>query len=522
MQAAPLERTKQTATGFANLRNSEKHETNGETLEFTSLVKELRRNWSSRKSWSYDYRIQELNNLRRGMVELSDEIVQAVAEDLRKHVNEAFQSEVGLVVSEIDFAIDNLKSWMEPTRVSVPMYLHPSSGVIYKQPKGVALIVGAWNFPIHLTIIPLIAAIAAGCAVVVKPSEVTVVSSKVIEKLLTQYLDPDFIRCVQGGVPETTALLNQNWNHIFYTGNGAVGKIVGRAAAETLCSATLELGGKSPVYVSEHANVRVAARRVLGTKVFNNGQVCVAPDYAMVHESVVDQFNKELVKHYELWFRGSPETSASLTRFPNQRHWERVSSMVSENHGGRVLLGGMDKANPSECYMAPTVVLNPRHDSRMMQEEIFGPVLPVLTVKSLDEALDIINSKESSLASYIFTENSAEADRFLQFTNSGGSCVNDCLMHLGPSDLPFGGHSGGGSGVGTYHGKAGFDEFTHTRSTLHRTTWLDPDARYPPYNEKAVGAMRLLFLGSGIPSYVFTGMKVAAAGMAALAIKSRL
>jgi len=522
MATAPVVHLNRTERGFAAVRN-EMHqtETPQSSLDYSELVAELRNNFHTRKSYSYEYRVRELNNLRRGIVELQEEICAAVNKDLRKHIVEAYQGEILSIVTEIDFALNHLKEWMAPTKASTPLIAQPGSVVVNKQPKGVVLVIAPWNFPISLCFVPVVNAISAGCSVVVKPSEMTPESAKIIDRITKQYLDPDLFRCVLGGVHETTELLKQKWNHIFYTGNGAVGRIVAKAAAENLASYTLELGGKSPAYIAEDANVRVAARRVLGTKLFNNGQVCVAPDYVLVHEKVQKQFLDELKAHYEKTVGSNPIENQSLSRIVNERHFDRVAGLLKENHGGQVVLGGLDKAVRNEKFIPTTVVLNPSLDSSMMHEEIFGPVLPVLTVKGMDDALKIINTKESSLASYIYTESNDKADKFVKFTNSGGTCVNESIIHVAVNEVPFGGHSGGGSGVGSYHGLAGFNEFTHFRTVLNHRTWMDPDNRYPPYNAKDIKIFKLLYV-EGIPDHVKLGLKLLAAGAAISLIRSNL
>jgi len=492
-------------------------------LDYTDLVTEVRANFHTRKSYSYEYRVKELNNLKRAIKEREADILAAVQKDLRKHAVEAIQGEVVLILSEIEYALANLKQWMEPVNIRAPLHMQPGQLVTHKQPKGVALIISPWNYPIQLCFNPLVSAIAAGCAAVIKPSEMTPESAKLIEQIVTQYLDTDLYRVVQGAADETTALLKQRWNHIFYTGNGAVGRIVAHAAAESLSSCTLELGGKSPVYIAEDANVRVAARRILGTKLFNNGQTCVAPDYVAVHESVRDEFIDEVKKHMSEWLGSDIQKSESLARIVNVRHFDRIANLLKENHGGKIVEGGLERSDRNDKFIPPTLVLDPSLQSSLMHEELFGPVLPVLTVKGLDQALEIINSKESSLASYVFTENTATADKFIKFTNSGGTCVNDCLLHIASSEVPFGGHSGGGSGVGAYHGVAGFNEFTHFRGTFTHSTWMDPGNRYPPYKNSDVDMIRFLFIDSGIPPHLVTGLKViAAAGAAALVLRSSL
>jgi aldehyde dehydrogenase (NAD+) len=504
-----------TARGFASVRNDLQKTENSQHVSFSGLVEEVRANFNTRKSYSYEYRMKELQNLRRAFVERQNDILEAVKKDLRKHPVDGLQGEVILTLAEIDYAIKHLKEWMAPIVAPTPIHLQPGKSVTNKQPKGVALIIAPWNYPIQLTFAPLVSAIAAGCAAVIKPSELTPESAKITELIISQYLDNDLYRCVQGAVAETTALLKERWNHIFYTGNGAVGRIVARAAADSLASCTLELGGKSPVYVAEDANVRVAARRIIGTKLFNVGQTCVAPDYVAVHESVRDQLVTEMKKSLSDFLGTDYQKSDSLARIINHRHFDRIANLLKENHGGKVVEGGLDKADRNEKYLPPTLVVDPSLSSALMHEELFGPVLPIVTVSGIDQALDIINSKESSLASYVFTENTATADKFIKFTNSGGTCVNDCLMHITTPDMPFGGHSGGGSGVGSYHGFPGFNEFTHYRGTFTHSTWMDPSNRYPPYKEGDLKILRMLFIDSGIPPQLITGMKVLAAGAAA-------
>lgn len=518
--AAAVSAPTATARGLAAVRSGETE--TAQDIDFSGLVNEVRKNFHTRKSYPIEYRLKELANLRRGVLACEKEIMTAVNKDLRKHPIEAFQAEVALIIAELDYAVKNLKKWMEPVVTSTSVVMQPGKSVTYKQPKGVALIVAPWNYPVQLCLNPLISAIAAGCAAVIKPSEQTPESAKVLEKIVTQYLDQDLYRVVQGAVAETTALLKERWNHIFYTGNGHVGRLVSRAAADSLSSCTLELGGKSPVYVAPDANVRVAARRILGTKILNVGQTCVAPDYALVHSSVRDEFIAEMKKHATEWMGEDKQKCESLARIVNVRHFDRLAAALKENHGGKIVEGGLEKADRNDKFLPFTMVVDPSLDSTMMQEEIFGPILPIITVSSFEEALDIIGSKESSLASYIFTESPALADKFIQHTNSGGTSVNDCIMHIVSPEMPFGGHSGGGSGVGYYHGHAGFMDFTHLRGTYTHSTWLDPSNRYMPYKESDIGLLRLVLIGADIPPAVLTGMKLLAVGGLAMFLKSKI
>jgi len=482
---------------------------------YGKLLDRIHANFDTRKSFPYEYRVQQLNSLKRGLMAKQTLLMEAIAKDLlNKHPFESFQ-EVGVLATEIDYTLDNLSTWMAPESVPTPLFVQPGSNVIFKQPKGVVLIISPWNYPTILTMCPLINAIAAGCAAVIKPSELSPHSASVLERVIVEHLDPDLYVCVQGGVPETTALLKEKWNHILYTGNGKVGRTVAKAAAENLASYTLELGGKSPVYVSAHANIYVAARRILGCKLFNGGQTCLAPDYVLVHESVRDSFIAELRKHLKEWLGENPQTSDSFTRLIGTRHFDRVLAMLQDDHGGQVLEGGVEKADRDDRYIPPTLILDPKRDCALLQEEIFGPILPILTVKRMDEALKFVDSLDSPLAAYIFTEKTSEVETFIKMTKSGGTCVNDCMLHNFTSYMPLGGHSGGGSGVGCYRGVYGFKEFTHLRATYSHSTLLNPSIRYPPYQLQAIKLLDFYFFK--LTPSVLKSMKVLCfVGIAAL------
>jgi aldehyde dehydrogenase (NAD+) len=511
--------------GFAQTRTSlmQDEKNSPVNLNYGPLVEELRTSFSSRKTFSYEWRMKELSQLRRMVVENDKRICEAVMKDLGKHEVEAFQGETMAIVGEVDFAMKNLKSWMDTEFVTHPLTLKPGESKIVKQPKGVTLIIGPWNFPINLTFLPLVCAVSAGCAAIIKPSELSSHASQIIEELVHQYMDNSLYRVVQGAVAETTALLRERFDHIFYTGNGAVARVIMQAAAKHLTPLTLELGGKSPVYVHEDAKIDVAARRIMHTKLFNDGQVCIAPDYVLVHHKVKDQLIAALVKTLKTFHGEDPSKSTSLTKLINERHFDRVKSILDEKHGGKVIVGNMSTANRQAKYIPPTIVLDPSPTSRLLQEELFGPVLPIVTVNGLDEALKIINDKEASLASYVFTEDVGVEKKFIDHTTSGGTCVNDCVFHIASPHMPFGGI--GPSGMGAYHGKAGFDEFTHSRAVMWRSTWLDPDNRYPPYKAADVDVLRKIVIGPLIPPHVKTGLKVAAVAAGAYMVlggKSKL
>lgn len=486
-----------TASGLATARVSA--EAVKESVDVKPLFDDLRTSFATHKTYPYEWRIGQLCQMEKMLAESCDEIIAAVHADLRRPPSQSLLADVSSVLVEVRFAMRHLHEWMEPTVRPTPLTLKPAISRIDKQPKGVALIIGAWNFPFHVTFIPLVGAIASGCCVLLKPSEISANAASLIGKLVTKYLDTSCIKVVQGGIPETTALINLPFDHIFYTGNGAVAKVVLAAAAKNLTPVTLELGGKSPVYIDESANLQIAARRILDGKFFNAGQTCVAPDYILCNKKVLEPFLQLATKTIDAMFEGKPETSASFGRIINERHWERVSKLI-ETSDAKVVTGGLKSAKKEDRYIPPTILLNVSPSSALMHEETFGPVLSILPVESATEAIRFINSKERPLALYIFSESKAVTDDVLMRTHSGGVCVNDTIMHVANPELPFGGT--GPSGMGAHHGKASFDDFSHSRAVMIRGTWLDPGSRYPPYRAKDLSLLKKLLIGPLVPKSV--------------------
>jgi acyl-CoA reductase-like NAD-dependent aldehyde dehydrogenase len=375
---------------------------------------------------------------------------------------------------------------MKPRRVSAPVAVQPAKARIVPEPLGVVLIIAPWNYPFQLSIGPLIGAIAAGNCAILKPSEVASATSRVLAELVPKYLDRDCIAVVEGGVPETTALLAQELDHIFYTGNGAVGRIVMEAAAKHLTPVTLELGGKSPCIVDRDVDLTTAARRITWGKFFNAGQTCVAPDYLLVHESIKKPLLDKIASMIREFFGDDPQKSADFGRIINARHHKRLTALLDS---GTAFVGA--KTDADDRYIAPTVLTDVSPDSPAMADEIFGPILPVISVSSLDEAIEFVNERPKPLALYVFSNDRDRTRRVVERTSSGGACVNDVLTHLLPHELPFGGV--GPSGMGAYHGKASFDTFTHMKSVLEKPFYMDPPLRYPPYTDgKIKWAKRLV------------------------------
>ncbi|MEP7332164.1 MAG: aldehyde dehydrogenase family protein [Terracoccus sp.] len=422
-----------------------------------------------------EWRERQLRSLRHMLVEDGDVLCDALAADLGKSRTEAMITEIGFTVNEIDHLLKHLRSWLRPERVSVPITLPFAKAHIVREPLGVVLVIAPWNYPVTLALGPVAGAIAGGNAVVVKPSEVAPATSHALTRLLRTHLDPDAVQVVEGGVPETTALLAQRFDHIFYTGNGTVGRIVLEAAAKHLTPVTLELGGKSPTYVDDTADLEVAARRIVLGKFTNAGQTCVAPDYVLATREVLDRLTPLLARAIGDFFGADPASSPDYGRIIDGRHFDRLCGLIDPS---LVVAGGGTDAR--HRYIEPTVLDGVTGEHPVMQEEIFGPVLPLVEVAGIDGAIDFINHRDRPLALYLFTADAATQRRFERETSSGGVGVNIPLAHLMVPDLPFGGV--GPSGMGAYHGRASIETFTHAKGVLNHPTRPDSTALiYPPF-----------------------------------------
>ncbi len=442
----------------------------------SQVVAELRASYRNSKTKSLGWRMAQLASLRRMLVENEESISSAIARDLGKPRFESYTTEISFLIAEIDHSRKHLAKWMKPTRVKSSLVVQPASSKIYKDPLGVVLVIGAWNYPLQLSLGPVIGAIAAGNCVVVKPSEVSQHTSEIMAGLMPHYMDQDCVRVVEGGIPETTELLEQKWDYIFYTGNGHVGKIILAAAAKHLTPVTLELGGKSPAIVDNDVDLQVAAKRIVWGKFTNAGQTCVAPDYILVHEDIHDRLVEALKSAILEFYGDSPIESDDYGRIINERHHARLVKLLES---GTIAHGGRHES--SEKYIEPTLLTEVTPDSALMSDEIFGPLLPILKVSSVDEAIEFINERPKPLALYVFTKNKSVSQRVIANTSSGGGCINHVLIHLIVPGLPFGGV--GESGMGGYHGQHSFDLFTHHKSILDKPTLIDPSVQYPPYND---------------------------------------
>jgi aldehyde dehydrogenase (NAD+) len=439
-------------------------------------VAALRGAFESGITRSYEWRVSQLDAMAQ-MVKAEDAaLCEALQQDLNKPRTEAFVTEINEVVAGAHYLKKNLKKWMKPTKVSTPLVLQPGKSWIQPEPLGVGLVISAWNYPLLLSLSPMLGAIAAGNAAILKPSELAPATSALLAKLCAKYLDQRALRVIEGGVPETTALLAEKFDHIFYTGNGLVGRIVMKAAAEHLTPVTLELGGKSPCIVDEKVDLAVAAKRIAWAKFFNCGQTCVAPDYLLVHEKVHDRFLELLTATLKQFWGDDPATSPDYCRIVNARHHRRLTDLIAGS--GSVVVGGQSDAG--SLYIAPTVLRDVPEDAPAMRDEIFGPILPVLKVASTEDAIKRINARPKPLALYVFSSSDATQQQVITNTSSGGVVINHAVIHLGVQGLPFGGV--GESGMGAYHGQHSFETFSHKKAVLKRPTVLEPDLMYPPYS----------------------------------------
>ena len=445
-----------------------------ESLNIKTIIAKQRDFFATGETRDYNFRVLQLKKLAQLITENDQLIFEAVHQDLRKPAIEAFGSEILIVLSEINYVLKHLKSWMKPQNVGTPATLFPSSSCIYAEPLGVVLIVAPWNYPFALTIQPLIGAIAAGNCAVLKPSEQTPHTSKAIAQLINHNFDPSFITAIEGGIETNQALLAEKFDHIFFTGGTAIGKIVMEAAAKNLTPVTLELGGKSPCIVDAESNLEITAKRIIWGKFYNAGQTCVAPDYLLVQKSIKSALIKKLLEFVKIFYGDDPQQSPDLARIVNDRQFDRLVNLLDE---GKILIGG--NHDRSDRFIAPTLIDGVLPNSKIMSDEIFGPILPILEYDQLSDAIAFVNARPKPLALYFFSSNKQNQQRILQEVSYGGGCLNDIIMHLGNPELPFGGV--GNSGIGSYHGKATFDTFSHRKSILKNSFRFDLKFRYPPY-----------------------------------------
>ena len=432
-----------------------------------------------------NFRKEILIKLLNTVIIHENEIIQALHDDFKKPAFESVLTETSQVVLELKHVIKNMKKWAKPRRVFPSLLNFPSKDYIYKEPYGKVLIIAPWNYPFQLALCPLISAVAAGNQVVVKPSELTPKTSEIIVKIIHKVFDKNHVEVVEGGIEVSQKLLSERWDYIFFTGSVAVGKIVAKAAAKNLTPVTLELGGKNPCIIDETANLKLAAKRIVWGKFVNAGQTCIAPDYILVQKNMKKHFVNFLKEEITKAYGENPEESPDFARIINAKNWQRLVDLIEPE---KVVFGG--ESNPKDNYISPTLVEETSLDSPIMQEEIFGPILPILAYKKESELAAVISKFEKPLALYVFSENPGFQKRIIQNYSFGGGCVNDTIIHFANKRLPFGGV--GHSGIGAYHGNLSFDTFSHQKSIVKKANWLDLPLRYAPYQDKLATIRKIL------------------------------
>lgn len=441
-------------------------------------INKMRQYFESGATYDYTFRVDKLNLLKTAIRKYEQDIIAALKLDMDRCEAEAYLFEIYSIYTEINYMLKNLKSWMRPKRVKGHIFTFPSKYVEYKDPLGLVLVMSPWNYPFQLTIDPLVASIAAGNCTVLKPSRYSPAVSQVIKNMVKEFFEPKYITVFEGGSDVNTALLEQKFNHIFFTGSSNVGKVVMRAAADNLTPVTLELGGKNPCIVDATANLEVSARRITWGKWVNCGQTCIAPDYILVEESIKDKLIAKIKENIHLMYGENPLESPDYGRIINKKHFDRLSMLLK---GANIASGG--KVDKERLKIEPTVLVDIELNDEVMKYEIFGPILPIITYKDIEEAYKIIASYPKSLAFYMFTTSKALQKQIIRRFSFGGGSINDVLLHAGNFNSHFGGV--GDSGMGAYHGKSGLDALSHTKMIMKKSYALDFSLRYPPYRDRA-------------------------------------
>lgn len=449
------------------------------------IISSQREFFKSQKTKDLDYRLSLLRALKVEILANEQAVIGALNKDFKKSEFEGYLSEFGIVISELNFAIKNLKRWAKPKRIKSSLLTFPSKDYLYPEPFGTALIIAPWNYPFLLAMEPLIMAIAAGNTVVIKPSELTENTSKLITRIIKNVFPETIATSIQGGVEISTELLAQKWDYIFFTGSTHVGKIVAQAAAKHLTPVVLELGGKSPCIIDDSVNLKLVARRLVWGKLLNGGQTCIAPDYVIAKSNIKEDLIAVLKTEINKQYGENPENSLDFPRIVNKNNTKRLETLLQDSN---IVFGG--KINVNECYISPTLVDQPSLNSQIMQEEIFGPILPILTYNTEEDIEHIIWNLEKPLSLYVFSNKTSFIKSTIKKYSFGGGVINDLLIHFGNHRLPFGGV--GASGMGKYHGKHGFNTFSNTKPIVKRGNWFDPSFRYAPYKGK-MSLLKLVF-----------------------------
>jgi aldehyde dehydrogenase (NAD+) len=454
-------------------------------LDVQSIIQKQRSFFNTGKTKPIEFRLEQLAKLKQAVKDREKQIIEALKQDLNKSEFESYATEIGFLYEEINMMMKHLRTWAKPRKVKTPMTHIGGSSYIYPEPYGVTLIIAPWNYPFQLQLAPLVGAMAAGNGAVLKPSELTSNVSALLFELVQATFEEGYIAVVEGGVEVSQALLEEKFDYIFFTGSVAVGRMVMQAAAKHLTPVTLELGGKSPTIVDEDANLEIAAKRIAWGKFTNAGQTCVAPDYLLIHKNVKEEFTRRFQTYIKEFYGENPLESEHYARIVSERHFKRLAGFLQH---GTAVIGG--KMNAEKLMISPTLLDGVTWDSPIMQEEIFGPILPMMEFSTLDEAIQHVQHSPNPLALYYFSESADKQEKVLESIPFGGGCINDTLMHLANPNLPFGGV--GNSGIGSYHGKSSFEIFSHQKSVLKQTTKIDPPFRYPSFKH-GLNMMRKIF-----------------------------
>lgn len=446
-------------------------------MNISQIVENQRKFYNSNITKDVDYRIKALKKLKEVIIKNEEYITEALKKDLNKSSFESYMCEIGMALNAIAYTLKNIRKWTKIKKVKANLANFPAKSFIIPESYGVTLIISPWNYPFLLSVEPLVSAIAAGNTAIIKPSEYSPNTSKMLVDIISETFESEYVAVIEGGIEESNELLNQKFDYIFYTGGTAVGKIVMEKAAKNLTPVTLELGGKSPCIVDESANIDLAAKRIVFGKILNAGQTCVSPDYVLVNSKVKQELIINIKKYIKEFLGENPIQNEDYPKIINEKHFERITGLLENEN---IIYGG--KVDKALLKIEPTLIDNQKLESTIMNEEIFGPILPIISFEKIDEVIQIINKKEKPLALYLFTNDKKVENRILKEISFGGGCINDTIMHLASETLPFGGV--GNSGMGAYHGKYGFDTFTHYKSILKKSNLIDVPMRYHKYTDK--------------------------------------
>ncbi len=451
-------------------------------MEIQDLYTKQKEFFNTNQTKDIDFRIDQLKKIRRILKESEEQIFQAIYDDFGKSRFETYATELSLLYHELNVFIKKIRRWSSRIQVSTNLANTPAKSYIIPEPLGTTLVIGAWNYPVQLALIPAITSLAAGNTVMLKPSELPSRTSQVLAKMINEHFPSHYFSVIEGGVETTTKLLEHRYDKIFFTGSTRVGKIIYQAAAKHLTPVTLELGGKCPTFVLADCHIKLTAKRIVWAKFLNAGQTCIAPDYILAEDSIEGPLIDALKNEIDLYHQNSEDIAENYLRIINTAHFDRLTKLIDHE---KVCYGG--STNRQNRFISPTLLKDISFEDQVMEDEIFGPILPILTFKNLDKAIEKVKERPKPLACYIYSRNKKRIDKLLHEISFGGGAINDSIMHLSNSKLPFGGI--GFSGMGNYHGKYGFDTFSHFKSILHKSSWFEPNIKYPPYTK---GKLRLM------------------------------